>query len=225
MCCIDGILTAVLCGVSITTIGYLCIDRAIIMKFPLHYQIYFTRKRIICINIGIWCNAILLFILGHLKLDMKVTFLKGPRFCASMPKYQSHLTLIISLVILVLPACIILTCAAILHHVVHKHIQQVRTLKGATAATWMESLASHKRAIKTIFCMVAGFYLCWSPMMVLELQAYFHDYTYSSTTDSIAYWLAFSNSIWNSLVYLPTIKEYRKIYKNIFILKVCSSET
>ena len=67
MCSIDGIVNSVFCGVSITTIVYLCIDRVITMKFPLHYLIYFTRKRVICINIGIWCNVILLFILGHLK--------------------------------------------------------------------------------------------------------------------------------------------------------------
>ena len=225
MCSIDGILLCVFCSVSLITIVYLCIDRVITIKFPLRYPMYFTREKVICINIGIWCFVSLGYVLGHLLFGIKVTFLKGPRFCAFKLKNQPNLILILFFINLMLPACAILTCAAILHHVVHKQIQQVRALEGTTAATWMESIASHKRAFKTIFCMVAGFYVCWSPMMVLELLDYFYGYTYSTTTNAIVYWLALSNSIWNSLVYLPTIKEYRKIFKNVFILKIFSSET
>ena len=127
-------------------------------------------------------------------------------------------------IVVVLPSCIIFTCAAILHHIVYKQIQKVRFLKGTTAASVMESLASHKRAIKTIFCMVAGFYFCWSPFMVLLIWNHFYGYIYSSTAGAIVAWIAISNSSWNPLVYLPTMKEYQKIYKKIFVSKICSSD-
>ena len=225
LCSIDGILYAVFCGVSITTIMYLCIDRVITMKFPLHYKMYLTRKVVICINIGIWCYVTLLFILGHLLLGIELTLLKGPRFCAFEPKSESSLTLIVFFCGFILPACTILTCAAILLHVVYKRTQKLRALTGASAMSAMENLASQKQAIKTIFCMVAGFYICWCPILILVTWSYSYGYTYSTTIDAIANWMSFSNSIWNSLVYLPTMNEYRKIFKNIFIPKMFSSET
>ena len=226
ICRIDGVAVSIFAGVSVINITYLCIDRAINIKFPLRYPLYFTKKVVIFIQVFIWSFVTLIFVIGHLLFDMDISMMEEALICMFKPTYKSKLTIIIIVFGFIIPVCSIFICAVILHHAVHKQIVQIRALQNPITAASHTSLMSHKRAIRTIFCMVAGYYICLTPIMVLVfIWTYLHGHSYSPTAEAVVGWLAFSNSMFNSLVYLPTMKEYRKIFKQIFIPKMFLSET
>ena len=222
LCHIDGLVQAMLGAISINTIVYLCIDRVITIKYPLYYPIYFTKKVVISIQIGIWLFATSSLFIGHFIFGMEIGMVEYAGFCTFIPQ-KSLATLIATVACFGVPVLVLLTCAIVLYHVVHQQIVQIRAQENATAATpATQSLVSHSRALKTIFCMVAGYYICFTPAMVLQLiWVYLYGYTFSPISDGVTSWFAFSNSMINSLVYLPTIKEYGEIFKRIFIPKMC----
>ena len=223
-CTLDGLTQLYLGGVSITTIMYLCIDRVITIKYSLHYPIYFTRKTVTCINMGIWLYIGLVCIFAEFVLGMEMAMMKEALFCCFIPKYRSAVTLMIVILGFVVPAIVILICAVILFKIVRKQVIQIAALEGPDSAPQAQSMMRHKRAIITIFCMVTGYYICWSPLMVLLTWSYFYGNTYHPTTEAVLAWFAMCNSAINSLVYLPTIKEYREIFKQIFRPNIFNSQ-
>ena len=225
LCLTDGLAQCTLSSISIGLIMFLCIDRVITIKYPLHYPIYFTRKFVISVNIGLWLLVTTTLILGYFVLGMEMTFVKYAYACALSTNYQSKMTLIAVILCFAIPVCVILVCAVMMHHIVRQQITQIRDLENAGATSQMGSLVSHKKSIKTIFCMVGGYYICWSPFMVLVLiWSYIYGQPLSPSVEAVAAWMAVSNSMFNSLVYLPTMKEYRGIFKNIFVPKVFLSD-
>ena len=229
LCSIDGILHTVLSGVSILTLVFLCIDRVITIKFPLRYPIYFTKKKVTLFLVSIWLFIPLLFSMAHWVFGKEIVMVRDAHYCVFAPVNKSVLALIILALGYILPVCIIFTCAVILYHTVYQQIHQIRALENATP-TLMERIMAQKRAIRTIFCMVGGYYICWCPVMVAVVWGYLSDYSFTSnqafspTTEAVICWFSFSNSLVNSLIYLPTMREYRKIFKKTFIPKMCSSE-
>ena len=219
ICVIDGIVQCVLGGVSATTIMYLCIDRVITIKYPLQYPIYFTKKVVTFIHVGIWFYVTLMLCLGHFVFGMEIGMMKYALFCSFIPKYQSLTTLVIIICVFVVPASIIFSCALILYHIVHQQIVQIRALEVADAVeSGTQNLVSHLQAIKTIFLMVAAYYTCFTPAMVLIwIWSYMYGHSYSPTAEVVTAWFAFSCSLCNPLVYLPTMREYRETFKQIFI--------
>ena len=226
LCLIDGLSFCTVFAVSLTTITFLCTDRVITIKYPLQYPIYFTQKFVICVNIGIWLCSTALTNLGHFVLGMEIAFSKYSYACAPLQKYRDKTALIAITLGFAMPTCVIFTCAVVMYHVVHQQILQIRDVENSAAASQMGSLVSHKKCIRTIFCMVGGYYICWIPYLIFVLiWGYVYGHSVSSTAEGITSWMAISNSMFNSLIYLPTVKEYREIFKNIFIPKICLSET
>ena len=224
VCTIDGFTRLFLSGVSTTTMTYLCIDRVITIKYPLRYPIYFTRKTVTFIHLGIWLVMGLICIWNHFVSGMEMAQMKKDLFCRSEPKYRSTVTLMSVILGFIVPACSIFACAFILLKIVRKQIVEVRALEAAAPSPQAPSLVAHIRAIKTIFCMVAGYYVFWSPIMLLLAWTYFYGNTYHPTTAIVLVRLAMFNSMINPLVYLPTMREYRTIFKQIFIPKILTSE-
>ena len=145
-------------------------------------------------------------------------------FCRFVPKYHSGVTLITVIMGFIVPACIIFACVIILFRIVRKQFTRIRALEEAENSPQAQSLVTHIRAIKTIFCMVAGYYICFSPLMLMLAWTYFYGYTYNPTAATVLVRLAMFNSLINPLVYLPTMREYRTIFKQIFVPKMFISE-
>ena len=223
LCSIDGIIMNVFCTVSITTMTYLSVDRVITIKYPLHYPIYFTKKVVLCIHLFIWLFSITLFIVCHLVFGLEITLMKEALYCSFVNESKQNLILLI--LSFILHFCVIFTCTVILLRIVNQQIyktkaleSRMRSLENKSGATSrMGCLMSHKRAIRTIFCMVAGYYICWSPVMTVTILIDLFDVSISPTVLAATCWFAISNSMFNSLVYLPTMREYRAIFKKIFI--------
>ena len=227
ICSIDCIILCTFCAVSITTIMYLCIDRVITIKCPLHYPVYFTKSVVLCIHVFIWLFANTMLIVGHYVLGFEIILIKEALFCSFVPKHGSKLTSTVLILNFTLPVCVIFICAVILLRTVNQQIHQIRALESRMRSLESESettsrmgcLMSHKRAIRTIFCMVAGYYICCSPIMIVLTMINLFGFFFSPYVLAVTSWIAFSNSMLNSLVYLPTMREYREIFKQIFVPK------
>ena len=191
----------------------------------MRYPIYFTRKVALFINFSIWCSSSVIFILGHVIFEVKIAMMKDALICAFAPE-QSDFILAIIISGFVIPACVIFICAVILYNIVRQQISQIRALEGAASQLPNHaSLVSHLNAIKTIFCMVGGYYICWGPVMIFVwVWSYIYGNSISPKAEAITGWFAMCNCMCNSLVYLPTMREYRRIFKSIFIPKMCTSD-
>ena len=225
LCDTDGLTYTILGGVSAGSMMFLCIDRVISIKYPLHYPIYCTKKVTMCIIVGIWAFVILWFVTSYSVFGMEIA-MRYTLYCTLVPSFQSRTTLMTIVCGFVLPACVIFTCAVIMLRIVQQQKNQIRALECAvTQASRSQVLLSHMKSIKTIFCMVAGYYICWTPIVVLTwMWTYLYGHIYSPEAEAITGWFVITNSVVNSLVYLPTMKEYRETFTRILLHRSSSNQ-
>ena len=223
LCHIDGLLQSILGGVSIISLVHLCVDRVVSIKYPLWYPIHCTKKVVSGIIVGMWVYVTSSLSATHFILKTKVS-MKHSLYCALTPGYGSVSTMVAVVLGFFAPACVIFACAVVLYDIVHQQRTQISAIECAvTEASRTQGLMSHVKSIRTIFCMVAGYYICWTPVTILVwLWTYFYGHVYSPQAEAVAGWFAITNSMVNSLVYLPTNREYRETFKQIFLSKLCS---
>lgn len=201
-CLVQATGIATVCNVSICTLVFLCLDCYLVVKFPLRYQTIMTKTRVLKINSSFWIVGFCASILAPFKLaNLYVQYNEKNFICFML--MNTYVT----------PFAIILwSCIGL--YIIGRH--QIQAIENNPDSAQPSISTRNRKLIRTLVCMVTGFYLCWSPFFIaVVLMEAISRPIHSSHIQFAITWVGLINSMINPLIYIPTIKEYRLLMLKI----------
>ncbi len=210
LCRIDNFLVATFASVSIMTLTFLSMDRFLILCLPLRYNIYMTCHKTFCILLSIWismmvCMAPILWISGR---GPSSKFYLHAYMCLTDWTSNLTYTLIIAFFVEIVPTVVILLSFIGIYRIAK--VQSKRLTDQEQQTTLSGSFRKEMRIVRTLLLMTVGFYIAWTPYFItVTFWELFTNETVGSTSDFVSSWLGASNSFWNPILYIPTMKPFR----------------
>lgn len=225
----------VFCGLfSCFLLGLLSFDRYMAIRRPLRYPVLFTNKWLIvmisiCAFVAL-CD-VLLTSWRQLPLD-GFFFFEPTRYCRM--KISGDTTSVFLMIgnLTVLVAVIAITYINVhLVIIAWRHATKIRdsevtsqgpesaNLTATSAAVTMTPTPTRRprvkrrnefRALRTVLVMTLSFYLAWLPMFIDVTMYVFFKFDTPAAYEFVTYYLPYSNSWWNPIIYLLMNRAYRK---------------
>ena len=83
--------------------------------------------------------------------------------------------------------------------------------QAAVSKDAMKQMKKEIKLIPVLFLMTSSFFVMWTPFFIcMMFWEIFTGHTLSPMSDFITVWLGGANSFVNSLIYIPTMRSYRK---------------
>ncbi len=205
LCSWDAFTNSFLAAVSILSLAFISIDKCLTLKYPLRYKLYMTKNKTL-ITIGtIWILSLLMC--SPILDDSSPTIYYNYSFvCMPDFKQQKVYTTILAFLIDIMPSAIIMTSFTSIWLVLRKRSQNNH--KGLSFKP-----EHHLKIIRTLFFMTAGFYIMWTPFfVVVPIWQMFTDVTKDSFAEFGVMMLGGANSILNPLLYIATLRSYKRAF-------------
>eukprot|EP00794_Sanderia_malayensis_P000580 gene580-1240_t len=195
---------------SINTLGVTSIYKYTAVVFPWHKLV--TKRRAIMIILCVWLVAFALAI-GPTFGWSKYELIRGRYQCSTNTPHNatgySHMVLLL-LFGYILPVSTMVFCYSRVYYISMRHI---RRMKSTTSSADKPFLVSETRLIKTLFIIVLVFGLCWLPFALYIFYAIFHVHI-PVYLPAIAFYLGYSNSFLNPIVFASRLTSFRQGFKN-----------
>ncbi len=211
MCIFFAFISGIFCMISICTLAFINLDKYLILRFPLRYRLYMTR-RVSCLIIAvIWISSFCFFLpltLGHDGTDVR--YLNGAYVCISVFVTDVAYTTCAFLFIQVIPTTLTFISALGVIRIVRAQKRQISRIIDSSELPHVKFVKQDFKTIKTLLYMTGGYYIMWFPFYVFVIGwDIFHGHTLHPVVNFISAWLTFCNSFVNPLIYIPTIRDYR----------------
>lgn len=206
-CKLDVFFLHVFCGSSIVIMSTLTLVKFCTIAAPFKYSFLEKYGKFVCILIVIYIISLSFEIL----IRNVVEYDQSSRICQYI--YQFNVSsIIICFTALIFPLCVTIISDIGLFLITKRHASRIIALNVSSIGSLPKerTAAHHWKTIKTILVMHLGFLISWSPyllsVVVLRIitKQLFRPIHYFSTL------LALSNSFWNPIIYLFTVKEFKK---------------
>lgn len=215
-CILDSVGIATAGTVSILNLVFLFLDRYFVIKLPLRYETVMTKRKILQLQVAFWITSILLTIPPNANLfGMRVKYFKHGFFCS----IDVHSNIVISVMGLInaffAPLIIIMWCSIGIYVIARR---QIAAMDSDSPNPERISVSKrNKRVVRTLICMVTGFYVFWFPNAITFFILEMVNRPMTSPFGRFACtYLGAANSLVNPLIYIPTIKEYRNLILKVF---------
>jgi hypothetical protein len=135
-----------------------------------------------------------------------------------------------------LPTLVIMVMYALIFAVVHKRQKMIRNGElGQTSNDQNQRSAFRQdlKALRMLLVVVGVFILCWGPLFICQMLAFYYPNFVDSHNRSLSYWYLFHagntlvitlplfNSLCNPIIYACLDQTYRGAFKNLFQRMLC----
>lgn len=226
----------VFCGLfSCFLLGLLSFDRYMAIRKPLRYPVLFTRKWLVFMVIGCGFVALCDVVLTSwrtLPLDGFV-FNEGTRFCRMDIAGSGNTSAYLMIGNLTVLVAVILITYINIHLVIiaWRHATKIRDSEVMSQAPESANLTATSvpgnmtptptrrprvrrrnefRALRTVLVMTLAYYLAWLPMFIDVSMYVLSQYDTPAVYEFFTYYMPYSNSWWNPVIYLLMNRAYRK---------------
>ena len=219
-CLLGRTLMSALTNNSAVHLAIVTMERYLAILHPLHYDIYFTKTRLVLCLLTYWS---LFIILVFVKLCVVLTGLKPDeklcnKFNVNYAFHYIHVCTItcVSLVLVFMYVKIF--------REIKKQNRRVHDLSGSSAST----RAAEVKVIKTLVITVGWFMVCWWPLIVCIIvgMVYKESSTVPPLLSTIIRYLVmlvFLNSGMNPIIYFTRMKTFRDAYIKLFRCDRCET--
>lgn len=201
--------------VSLITMGYISLDRYIIIAHPLRHRSFMSNKTIIKMTALSWIVSILLYI-GVFCQDIVGTQPNPDSYLCSADLMTKPGFVAILIICIFLPTNVtIIFCYGSILCIAKRHSSSINLQNSKINPKKTAPKRSHKAA--GMFVVVFGmFNLCWGPYIILVVcRGFFKLKADAHWINFILPWMAMSNSFVNIFIYYILNSQYRRAVKKI----------
>ena len=218
-CQYQGYMAMTLAAASVHTLTLMAVNRYFRVVKPAKYRRYFTKKKTMIMIIVTWfysmCSP-----LPYMFSGRKMVFHPSKFFCYVQVDSGAFMVFIMT-VYVGLPACVIFYSYTRIFKTVRSHNNKFQNTGTETSTANVEEI----KVVRTIFVIVVFFFLCWTPILVIDIV----DTTCGSWIFPrevyVAYnFLATISSALNPVIYGLLNKNFRKEYLKVLRCRCCHSQ-
>ncbi|XP_061072440.1 trace amine-associated receptor 13c-like [Conger conger] len=223
-CTIFNVAELYLTCVSIYNVALIAVDRCFALSNPFHYSMKMTTNVTLRIITMLWLysliyNMVLLYFNGYIT-DMKANSTCGD----CIVTVNKEWSIIDFIIVFVLPCSIIMVIYLNIFYIVKKQANKIRSVRKRQKIN-NSSMASERKAAKTLGVLVAVFLVCLVPYYVSAfLNVYFSNRSIHLAI-SITLTLIYLNSSINPIIYALFYPWFQRSVKLILTLKICGTES
>ncbi|XP_061072434.1 trace amine-associated receptor 13c-like [Conger conger] len=209
-CIIFNVASFYLTCISIYNVALIAVDRYIALSNPFHYSMKMTRNITLRIIAILWLNSLiynmmLLYFNGNM-IDMKANVPCGE----CIVKVNNEWSIIDLIIVFVLPCSMIIILYLKIFTIATKQANKIRSVRKCPHIH-NSSMASERKAAKTLGILVVVFLLCLVPFFVstfLNFQS-----------------LVYLNSSINPIIYALFYPWFQRSFKLIFTLRIFGTDS
>ncbi|XP_062909649.1 alpha-1B adrenergic receptor-like [Mobula hypostoma] len=233
------------CTASIMSLCAISIDRYIGVRYSLRYPSIVTEKKAVLVIVGVWVLSIVISIgplLGWKQpappdeKDCQITLDPGYALFSSLGSFYIPLTVILVMYVRVyivakrttrnLEAGVMKETSDSRELTLRIHCRNIQDealvskSKGhhlrSSLSVRLLKFSSEKKAAKTLGIVMGMFILCWLPFFIaLPLGSFFPSLKPTETVFKVVFWLGYSNSCVNPIIYSCSSKEFKRAFIRI----------
>lgn len=198
---------------SIMNMTAITVFKLMSIHSPFLYERIESRGNlIICL---IWL-IILLICLEVLIDKNSVIFERNVFLCEYVFKINVPTTIKV-IFIFVIPPILMFTLDVMLLLTARRQINKIHNIILTTSPCQKKFLKQHLKTVKTVFLMHIGFFIAWIPFSTTNILPKVFIGHSIEFLKFYVYYLSWSNSFWNPILYLFTVHEFRYRIKSIFV--------
>ncbi|XP_061072431.1 trace amine-associated receptor 13c-like [Conger conger] len=210
--------------ISIYNVALIAVDRYIALSNPFHYSMKMTTNITLRIIAILWLysliyNMMLLYFNGNI-IDIKANIPCGE----CNVKVNNEWSIIDFIIVFVLPCSMIIILYLKIFTIATKQANKIRSVRKCPQIH-NSSMASERKAAKTLGVQVAVFLLCLVPYYVSAFLNEFLRNRYVHLTISIAASLVYLNSSINPIIYALFYPWFQRSFKLILTLRIFGTDS
>ncbi|XP_052800848.1 mu-type opioid receptor-like isoform X2 [Mya arenaria] len=214
MCNVNGFFNSVCLITSIHTMMYISIHKYVSITRPFSRILNHWKILIMCLAAWLWsitCAVLTLFILSHVE-EKPGAMQCGPEYPKTKMHYLHHV--IITGSNIVIPLAVMLFAYARMYWEFRKHAMRLRQ---NTTLQSDQILGQQIQVTKTLFMVLACFFICWIPYAVYSsyVSSIKNKNEILVWTNPLAYCFMYMNSGCNPIIYGWRSNSFREGYKQI----------
>ena len=223
-CTIFTVAAFYLTCISIYNVALIAVDRCFALSNPFHYSMKMTMNITLKIITILWLcsliyNILLLYFNDNIT-DMKENITCGECFITVKEQWS----IIDFIIVFILPCSIIIIIYLNIFAIAKKQANKIRSVRKCQQIH-NSSMASERKAAKTLGILVAVFLLCLVPYYVsIFLDVYLRNRSLHHAI-SVTVTLVYLNSSINPIIYALFYPWFQRSFKLILTLKICVTDT
>ena len=205
----DAFFTLYFVSVSINSLACINLDKCLTLKYPLHYKHFMTKKKTLVAVYTMWFIIFIMCIPVVIPFSSVIPKFNKGGYCLFDLSYNLVYSMVILAIFQYIPGMVIFISF------VHIWILSQRTNKTILQSSPGSHPHGNKqlKVVRILVLMTFCFFLMWTPYTVLVFYPLtFGLKDFGQKADFITGWLGSSNSMINPLLYLATLKSYRKMF-------------
>ncbi|XP_061074286.1 trace amine-associated receptor 13c-like [Conger conger] len=223
-CLIFNVASFYLTCISIYNVALIAVDRYIALSNPFHYAMKMTTNITLRIIAILWLysliyNMVLLYFNGNI-IDMEANVTCGE----CIVKVNNEWSIIDFIIVFFLPCSMIIIMYLKIFTIATKQANKIRSVRKCPQIH-NSSMASERKAAKTLGVLVAVFLLCLVPYFVSTfLNVYLRNRSVHLTI-SVSESLVYLNSSINPIIYALFYPWFQRSFKLIFTLRIFGTDS
>ncbi|XP_035242161.1 trace amine-associated receptor 13c-like [Anguilla anguilla] len=223
-CTIFNVAAYYLTCISIYNVALIAVDRYLALSNPFHYSMKMTVNVTLRIIAILWLYSFI-YIMLLLYFNENFTDMKANVTCGECIVNVNTVWAFVDFIsVFVLPCSIIIFIYLNIFVIAKKHANKIRSVRMCPKVN-NSSMASERKAAKTLGVLVAVFLLCLLPYYV---SVFFNVYIRNRSVNlavSISWTLIYLNSSINPIIYALFYPWFQRSVKLMITLKICGTDS
>ncbi|XP_064201586.1 trace amine-associated receptor 13c-like [Anguilla rostrata] len=210
--------------ISVYNVALIALDRYLALSNPFHYSMKMTVNVTLRMIATLWLNSII-YNMVLLYFNGDIPDMKADITCGECTVTVNKAWAIVDLIIgFSLPCSMIIIINLKIFAIAKKHANKIRSVRKCPKNDH-SSMASERKAAKSLGILVAVFLLCFVPYYVSAfVEIYFRNKSVNLAI-SITSPLLYLNSAINPIIYALFYPWFQRSVKFILTLRICDSES
>ena len=221
-CQLSSVLGMFLCASSILHLCAISIERFVTIKWPLQYQNWITKPRVITVIANIWIASLLLSLFPYFGIA-RHTFNGEILDCEISWETNPKLAVLLTIFFFLLPFLIMILTYFYIFKEVYRQKRRISNIETQAEITRRKSLSTKVRihrilktelkAVRIIVVVIGFFFTFWSPWFVVTSYRAYRPDDVSGTAQRLVFAMAYTNASCNWIIYSVMNRQLRDAFK------------
>ena len=221
-CTLSSVLGVFLCASSILHLCAISLERFITIKWPLQYQNWITKPRVVSVIANIWVVSLLLSLFPYFGI-VQHTFNDEILDCEISWEDNPKLAVLLAIFFFLLPFIIMTLTYCYIFKEVTRQTRRISTVqvqvtrrKSFGTRMRINNILKHEfKAVRVIVVVIGVFFIFWLPWFLVTCYRAYLPHGVSGTTQRLTFAMAYTNSSCNWIIYSVMNRQIRQAFKTI----------
>ena len=214
-CILTAMLGNFLCAASILHLIAITIERVMVITFPMRYQDWITKRKIVIGLVFIWTLSLIMGLFplfGVVKMSFNANLMDCEVYLSDNPK----LSILLMFSFFILPFSVMIYGHCKMYTIVSTQAQRISLqVLGTPAQRRKIKIEKEWKAAKIVFVVVGTFFMLWVTYFVVTVVKAYYPNSVSGWLLRLSFVLMYSNSCCNWIIYCLMNKPFRVAFKKM----------